>query len=70
MQKAYVVGAISSPTCQNTANLYRKLNDIFDCLNSTYCYNSNPIKIPISKSNPNVMKCLEDVVLSIQGPEN
>lgn len=68
MQKAYVVGVISSPTCQNTANLYRKLNDdIFDCLNSrpTYCYDSNPLKIPISKSNPNVMKCLEGALLSI-----
>lgn len=66
MHTAYVVGAISSPTCQNTANLCGMLNDIFDCLNSTYCYDSNPLKRPISEANTNVIKCLEDAVISIR----
>lgn len=66
MQTAVVVGAISSPTCQNTANLCGKLKDIFDCLNSTYCDDSNPLKRPISESNPNVIKSLEDAVLPIR----
>lgn len=66
MQTAYVVGAISSPTCQNAANLCGKLNDFFDCLNSTYCDDSNPVKRPISEPNPNVIKCLEDAVLPIR----
>lgn len=62
MQAACSTGMMKSPTGPNTAMFLGRLNDIFDCLNSKYCFDSNPLRKPLSTQNLKVMQCLKDAL--------
>lgn len=60
MYTAIATGELTSPTSLQTANFIKKVNNLFDNLNSKNLYNSNPLKCALSNNNGLVESNLRD----------
>ena len=55
-------GALKDPTTIATANFFKRINDIFDCLNARSSNDANPLRRGLSDKNPKVEECLKDAL--------
>ena len=60
MTAGQMTGDLKDVTNSATANFVKRINDIFDCLNSRNANDANPLKRALSEKSPQVQKYLED----------
>ena len=51
---------LTHPDCMATADMLKKFNDLFDCLNSRSANDKNPLRRPLSANNPQVINYLKN----------
>ena len=72
VSSALLAGAVAPeqplihPDCIETANFIKKVNDLFDCLNSRSSRDGNPLRRPLSKLNPQVVQYLKESLIWIE----
>lgn len=62
-----ITGELKHPACIATANFFNKVNDMFDCLNSRYSSDPNPLRRALSERQPQVEEYLKNCLLWIEG---
>ena len=66
MDTAISTRQLTSNTAKNTANFIRRINDVFDCLNSRRCFDGNPMRYGLSEESNQVIGTIQKAVPWIQ----
>ena len=72
VSSALLAGAVAPeqplihPDCIETANFIKKVNDLFDCLNSRSSQDCNPLRRPLLKLNPQIIQYLKESLIWIE----